>query len=250
MPITVIDKIKQKQGNFKLLDSSDINWNEKLPADKVPDNYPNQDKVNQMITNAIGNVDHLKREVLTTGTLPQSGKDNVIYMLPKANTDGQNSYEEYMYTNGKWEKIGVNAVDLAPYAKTVEVDKKINDAKSAAATDAQAKADKALNDAKAYTNQEKAKYLPLAGGTISGKISGSPDPTAETDLANKRYVDREINAVRPNGMITKNDFHDSTHNGAFMVQDKDVYIHGLGSAAFTNSDKYILADDLVWHSIS
>ncbi len=56
--------------------------------------------------------------------LPTSGVDaNKIYLVAKDGAPEGNIYTEYMYINGKWEKIGEfsAAVDLTPYAKTADV---------------------------------------------------------------------------------------------------------------------------------
>jgi len=42
-------------------------------------------------------VDELPTEDISTET---------IYMLPTNDSDADNAYEEYVYTNGKWEKLG------------------------------------------------------------------------------------------------------------------------------------------------
>ena len=169
MPIQLIDKIKQKNnGTFKLVDASDINWDTNVPSDKVPADYVKKDAMNTAIAQAVAAAPHLKRVVLAKGsTLPAVGEDNTIYMLPDL-TESQNEYTEYFWINGKFEKLGGSKTDLTNYPSRNDMDTAINAAKNAASTDAQNKANKALTDAKPYTDQEKAKYLPLAGGTIAG----------------------------------------------------------------------------------
>lgn len=46
----------------------------------------------------------LKREIVDE--LPTVGEDNVIYMVIRAEAEEQNVYDEYMYINGQWDKIG------------------------------------------------------------------------------------------------------------------------------------------------
>lgn len=50
-------------------------------------------------------------------TLPATGKDNTIYLVPKAKSETSNVKDEYIYVNGAWEKIGDTSVDLTAYLK-------------------------------------------------------------------------------------------------------------------------------------
>ncbi|MBU5669666.1 pyocin knob domain-containing protein [Peptoniphilus sp. MSJ-1] len=63
----------------------------------------------------------LKKEIVTS--LPQSGKDNVIYLLKDNNGKDDNNYFEYLWINNKWELIGNTKVDLTNYVKKDEFGK-------------------------------------------------------------------------------------------------------------------------------
>ena len=45
------------------------------------------------------------------------------------------------------------------------------------------------------TDAKFANYLPLAGGTMTGAITGLPAPTGDTDAVNKAYVDNAVDSV-------------------------------------------------------
>lgn len=47
--------------------------------------------------------------------LPDSGEDRVIYLVPAANSTDQNAKDEYLWVDGKWEKIGSTSIDLSQY---------------------------------------------------------------------------------------------------------------------------------------
>jgi len=65
----------------------------------------------------------LKRSVVQT--LPSSSIDgNTIYMVPNNGSSG-NVYDEYLYVDNNWEKIGSTAVDLTGYATQTYVDSKV-----------------------------------------------------------------------------------------------------------------------------
>lgn len=51
-------------------------------------------------------------------SLPDTGEANVIYLVPRTEPGDQNVYDEYMWENNAWEKIGNTEVDLTGYIKT------------------------------------------------------------------------------------------------------------------------------------
>ena len=61
-----------------------------------------------------------KFAVTLVDTLPASGNASTIYLKSNGGASG-NSYDEYLYYNNAWEKIGSTDVDLTAYAKTEDV---------------------------------------------------------------------------------------------------------------------------------
>ena len=247
MPITVIDKIKQKNGlAFKIIDASDINWDIDIPSENLPDDIYTKNEVDSAIQQAVANAPHIKRVVLgQSEDLPSSPDTNTIYMKPKDGASGSNIYEEWMYINGKWEQLGDSSVDLSNYVTSGQLSSTTQTILSQAEQTAQDISDEALIDAKAYTDSEKVKYLPLSGGTMTGKITGVPTPTASTDAANKEYVDAMAAGVTPENMLTPNDITTGTTNGTIKVKDTDVAVKGLGSAAYEDASAFTV----VWNDI-
>ena len=285
MPITVIDKIKQKNNqDFKLLDASDINWDVDIPSSSLPDDVYTKGQTDAAIASAVAEAGHLSRSVVEE--LPPTGEDNVIYMVSKPDGGSQNVYEEYMYINGQFEKIGTSEVDLSNYVTNASLTSRLEGyattesldsylTKEAASstyltegdladyatstalqetlTQAKQYADSqdavTLQAAKAYTDTEKAKYLPLAGGTMTGTITGLPTPTSNTDVATKEYVDSVAAGVTPSDMLTAEEITTGSTNGTIAVEGTDVAVKGLGTAAYLNSEDLLNSNDLVWNSI-
>lgn len=54
--------------------------------------------------------------------LPQTGDAQTIYMLPKAYSAATDVYDEYIYTDNAWEKIGNTQTDLSQYYTRSETD--------------------------------------------------------------------------------------------------------------------------------
>ena len=73
-------------------------------------------EVNSAIATAIGNINQFN--VAIVSTLPTENIDNhTIYFMSNGGSD-DNIYDEWMYINNNWEKIGTTAVDLSGYMQT------------------------------------------------------------------------------------------------------------------------------------
>lgn len=53
--------------------------------------------------------------------------ENTIYLVPNAETEGDNKHEEYAYVNGNWEHIGNLSIDLSNYPTNTDLDTKLLD---------------------------------------------------------------------------------------------------------------------------
>lgn len=66
------------------------------------------------VNTLIGNIATISIKVVDS--LPSSGSSNIIYLVAKTTADGaQNSYNEYLWTGSKFERIGDTTVDLSNY---------------------------------------------------------------------------------------------------------------------------------------
>lgn len=74
----------------------------------------------------ISNADHLKREIVTEIPKPEAADKNTIYMLKIESVTGNDKYREYLLIDGTVQCVGDTSVDLTDYAKTTDVDKKLN----------------------------------------------------------------------------------------------------------------------------
>lgn len=64
----------------------------------------------------IGNLATIQVLIPESGVLPATGKSNIIYLIPKSTADGeQNTYDEYLWTGTKFERIGDTTIDLSNY---------------------------------------------------------------------------------------------------------------------------------------
>ena len=92
-------------------------------------NYYTKTEVNDLI----GQVTTISFEVVDV--LPQTGEANKIYLIPSTEGQPQNGYDEYIYVNESWEKIGSTDIDLSQYATKEYVNQQISTAVTGLATE-------------------------------------------------------------------------------------------------------------------
>lgn len=118
----------------KSISEQDIsNWNNKQEAgdyalkSQLPDlsGYYTGNQVDTKIAQAIAGTHNIKTEIVTQ--ISDVKDANTIYLILAESSETNNIYDEYMFVNGKAEKIGSTKIDLSGYALTSEVDKKLQD---------------------------------------------------------------------------------------------------------------------------
>lgn len=58
--------------------------------------------------------------------LNKTGQEKMFYFLPKENTSDLDFYDEYLYVNNKWDKVGSTKIDLTNYYQKNEIDDIVN----------------------------------------------------------------------------------------------------------------------------
>lgn len=74
--------------------------------------------VGTAIANALAEITGIKFEIVQT--LPTTGENGTIYLVSHGGT-GTNIYDEYVYVNNAWEKIGTTDIDLSNYVQKTEL---------------------------------------------------------------------------------------------------------------------------------
>lgn len=77
--------------------------------------YQTASDVNTAINTALADITGISFEVVNS--LPSTGTAGTIYLISNSGT-GTNIYDEYIYVNSNWEKIGTTDVDLSSYYNT------------------------------------------------------------------------------------------------------------------------------------
>lgn len=166
-PTSTIGNI-HKHTNKSLLDSMQIGIrglivdNKELPYKTYIENtYYDKAQVDELISGLAG----LNIEIVDV--LPQEGETNTIYLV----STGEDSYDEYMWISGAWEKIGNTNVDLTDYAKKSDLPTKTSDL---------------INDSGFLDESDLTEYVKdedLAAVAVSGSY---------TDLTNKPVSDTTL----------------------------------------------------------
>lgn len=87
-------------------------------------------EINTAISTAVGNADHLKREIVDELPLVSSADANTIYMIKVKSLVTGDNYEEWMLVGEEFVKIGDSTVDLTGYYTKEETNaeiKKVDD---------------------------------------------------------------------------------------------------------------------------
>lgn len=109
----VITKVKR---NGTLVNVSNKEVDISVPT-KISELVDDKDLVDKaQVQKLINDAKHMKKEIVAEK--PTSGDENTMYLVrPKG--DGSNIYEEWLYVNNKWEKIGDTSttVNLDGYIK-------------------------------------------------------------------------------------------------------------------------------------
>lgn len=74
----------------------------------------------------ISNADHLKREIVTEIPDASTADEHTIYMLKIESATGNDKYREYLLIDGTMQCVGDTSVDLTDYAKTADIDNKLD----------------------------------------------------------------------------------------------------------------------------
>ena len=89
----------------------------------TPDSSKAVNVVTKEIASAVSGVTQIDYSVVES--LPSTGKKGIIYLV--ANSDsGNNIYDEYIYINSKFEKLGSREMDLSSYAKKTDIPTKVS----------------------------------------------------------------------------------------------------------------------------
>lgn len=75
--------------------------------------------VYDFVTAAIADITGFHAEIVTE--LPAVGQTNILYLVAKSSAASGDGYDEYLYINGAWERVGSTDIDLSGYVQASEM---------------------------------------------------------------------------------------------------------------------------------
>lgn len=75
--------------------------------------------VYDFVTAAIADITGFHAEIVTE--LPAVGQTNILYLVAKSAAASGDGYDEYLYINGAWERVGSTDIDLSGYVQASEM---------------------------------------------------------------------------------------------------------------------------------
>ena len=82
-------------------------------------NAVNGKAVYDFVTAAIADITGFHAEIVSE--LPAVGQTNILYLLAKSSAASGDGYDEYLYINGAWERVGSTDIDLSGYVQASEM---------------------------------------------------------------------------------------------------------------------------------
>ena len=90
-----------------------------ISADSTNANVPGSKAAYDFVTAAIAGISGFHAEIVSE--LPASGQSNILYLVAKSTAASGDGYDEYLYINGAWERVGSTDIDLSGYVQASEM---------------------------------------------------------------------------------------------------------------------------------
>ena len=101
------------------IDASAVTIDTTISADSTNANVPGSKAVYDFVTNAIAGISGFHAEIVSE--LPATGKTNILYLVAKTSAASGDGYDEYLYINGAFERVGSTDIDLSGYVQASEM---------------------------------------------------------------------------------------------------------------------------------
>ena len=164
-------------------------------------------ETNTAIAEAVASAGHLKREIVEELPTENINVDTIYMVKDDSLSADKDAYDEYMYINGQFEKIGDTHVDLEPYAKSEDVTEEISEAVKDFATSNEVSSaiSEALADYKTaedITQEISDAVSPLAIKTeVQSALDLKADKTELSSLATKQELSEGLSDKVTSGAL-------------------------------------------------
>ena len=101
------------------MDAMAVTIDSTITADSTNANVAGSKAVYDFVTKAIADISGFHAEIVTE--LPAVGQKNILYLVAKSSAASGDGYDEYLYINGAWERVGSTDIDLSGYVQASEM---------------------------------------------------------------------------------------------------------------------------------
>ena len=101
------------------IDAMAVTIDSTITADSTNANAAGSKAVYDFVTKAIADISGFHAEIVSE--LPETGKTNILYLVAKTEAASGDGYDEYLYINGAWERVGSTNIDLSGYVQASEM---------------------------------------------------------------------------------------------------------------------------------
>ena len=101
------------------MDAMAVTVDSTITADSTNANAAGSKAVYDFVTNAIAGISGFHAEIVSE--LPETGQTNILYLVAKSTAASGDGYDEYLYINGAFERVGSTDIDLSGYVKASEM---------------------------------------------------------------------------------------------------------------------------------
>ena len=101
------------------IDASAVTIDSTITANSTNANAAGTKAVYDFVAKAIADVSGFHAEIVSE--LPETGKTNILYLVAKTEAASGDGYDEYLYINGAWERVGSTNIDLSGYVQASEM---------------------------------------------------------------------------------------------------------------------------------
>ena len=102
-----------------MIDATAVTIDSTITADSTNANAAGSKAVYDFVTKAIADISGFHAEIVSE--LPETGKTNILYLVAKAEAASGDGYDEYLYINNTWERVGSTDIDLSGYVQASEM---------------------------------------------------------------------------------------------------------------------------------
>ena len=102
-----------------MIDAMAVTIDSTITADSTNANAAGSKAVYDFVTKAIADISGFHAEIVSE--LPETGKTNILYLVAKTEAASGDGYDEYLYINGAWERVGSTDIDLSGYVQASEM---------------------------------------------------------------------------------------------------------------------------------